>query len=262
MEVIRKYTHLVSPKAEINLNNYDTYHFQIVYMVNCMINKNYFDWVENQLNLVYHNGAPIHVVACIYPDEQPEFESKLLQKFPNVLLECYAENSYEYRGIYKVWELSQKFSSKQDIILYFHSKGLTHNPSYHHNQNDAYNIILKDFEKIKEIYDIFPQVNKIGYEISSLGFVWYNFWYVRGSYLTHVERPIKTKRRHYYEDWLYRRVKPGKCMLPEVERQIHAYDIPPNNILDCYAFKCDKTKQITNIGTHMNPENGSYIRID
>jgi len=59
-------------------------------------------------------------------------------------------------------------------------------------KNDHYNIILKDIELIKEIFTIFPIIDKIGYCSGGIGWIWYNFWYVRGSYINKVEMPIKT----------------------------------------------------------------------
>lgn len=45
---------------------------------------------------------------------------------------------------------------------------------------------------------------KAGYAMSHGGFVWYNFFWVRDSYVRRLLEPIITPRRHYYEDWLGR----------------------------------------------------------
>lgn len=54
----------------------------------------------------------------------------------------------------------------------------------------------------------FPSIDKITVFTSSSGWSWYNFFWVRSSYVKNCEYPLKTERRWYYEDWLAR--KKGK----------------------------------------------------
>ena len=63
------------------------------------------------------------------------------------------------------------------------------------------------------------------------GWIWYNFWYARGSYIKYVERPIKTYRRHYYEDWLGRKVKNENYIICDNERSYIFYE---NTLNTCY----------------------------
>ena len=147
--------------------------------------------------------------------------------------------------------------TKNDIFLYFHSKGLTRNNCYSQNKNDNYNVILQDQNKIKEIFDLFPQIDKVGYLFGGIGWIWFNFWFARGSYLCGVERPIKTGRRHYYEDWLGRQLKEGGDMFPEIETGIDNYI---KNINNCYGFETDKLNY-GNIWWYFNSENNNIYKI-
>lgn len=36
------------------------------------------------------------------------------------------------------------------------------------------------------------------------GYIWYNFWYATGKYLSNCEEPVLTDNRYYYEEWLGR----------------------------------------------------------
>ena len=36
------------------------------------------------------------------------------------------------------------------------------------------------------------------------GWIWFNFWWARASYLKKLVEPVRSTRRHYYEDWLGR----------------------------------------------------------
>jgi hypothetical protein len=222
-----------------------------------MTNPNYMEWLINQINLVKDFGGTIYIISTISESHETEFRINVKNIFPNVYIECYYENEYEYRGILKVWELGQSKNKKNDIILYFHSKGVTHHESYEVTKNDNHNIILQDINKIQEIFTIFPDIDKIGYCSGGVGWIWYNFWYVRGSYVNRVEKPIKTERRHYYEDWLARKVEIGDEYC-ENERCNKTYY--KNTLKNCYGFFTDKLS-IANIGSYYSTETGNYHKI-
>ena len=221
--IVKNYTHHVLDSVNVDLQSVQNYNLHVVYFINGLVNNNYIDWLRNQLLLVQYN-CPIYVVACIYSSDENNFRESIKKLFPswNIHIECYYTNEHEYRGILKVWELGQIHNATNDIILYFHSKGITHSHNYDVHKNDNYNIILKDIDKIKEIFTIFPTIDKVGYSSSHVGWIWYNFWFVRGSYVYMVEKPIKTERRHYYEDWLCRKVDESD-KTPDNERSISYY---------------------------------------
>ena len=221
------------------------YNLYIVYYINCLINPNYFDWVKHQLkymtnqvndkNITELDKSKIYIIATIKKSEEKHFIEKLNKFYPETIfeIEFYPENEYEYQGIKKVWDLGQIYNNKNDIILYYHSKGISRNKTYESNKNDDYNIILKDIKKIFNIFNKFSDIDKIGYSYGGIGWIWYNFWYVRGSYINFVEKPIKTNRRHYYEDWLGRTVKNENDIITDIERPLSFYK---NTLKNCYSF--------------------------
>lgn len=234
------------------------YNLFIVYYINCIVNNNYFDWLSHQINYVINLDATIHIIATISLSEEENFIKRIRQFFPNekVIIQCSYNNEYEYPGILKVWELGQEHYTKQDIILYFHSKGVTHNSEYKYNKEDRYNIILKNYSKIKDIFTKYNTIDKIGYSCGGNGWIWYNFWYVRGSYIKYVEKPIKTVRRHYYEDWLGRKVKNDCELVCESERPMSYYE---NTLMSCYSFYTDKIHW--NIGSYYDPNINKHIQV-
>jgi len=248
MRLIRKkFNHYINIDTEIDLNRVDNYNMYIVYYINCTINKNYCEWLINQLNYVYRWNATIYVIATINKANEAKFIEIVKRFFPNVIVECSYEHEFEYRGILKVWELGQKYNKHNDIILYLHSKGLTHHQHYYQNKKDNYNAILLRINKIYEIFNIFPKIDKIGYFSGGFGWIWYNFWYARGSYISTVEKPVLTSRRHYYEDWLARQVATG-TLYPSKEGD-NTYN---NTLHSCYGFYTDG-KIIANIGSYFCP---------
>jgi hypothetical protein len=186
----------------------------------------------------------MYIIATTSNDA--EFKKQVLQLYPNVIIDCYPNNEYEYRGILKVWELGQLHNQPNDIILYFHSKGVTRTKKYKQiNAKYDYTSILDDFDKIKEIFDIFPTIDKIGILSGGIGWMWYNFWFARGSYIYTVEKPLKTTRRHYYEDWLGR----STHEISDSELPLHHYK---NTLRNCYSLYTDK-KKFSNIGMYFCP---------
>jgi hypothetical protein len=266
MKIIKyNYTHLINDNVnlEINLQNYVEYKFYIVYFINCLVNENYFDWLKNQISLVKNYNGNIFIVATLNKSNEGQFKKEVLDIYPNVTIECNYENDFEYPGILKVWQLGQIYNSRNDIILYFHSKGTSYFNNYESYVNSDYcknsgnNLILKDIDKIKEIYNLFPSIDKIGYFSGGNGWVWFNFWFVRGSYVNLVEKPIKTQRRHYYEDWLGRTLDSNNIQShDDIERPIDYYK---NTLSNCYNFFCND--EFGNIGSYFDADNNKMCLI-
>jgi len=120
-------------------------------------------------------------------------------------------NRYEYPGIRRVWDLAKKTPAEEvnkTLILYFHSKGM--NNGNHSRTRTTENVfltekVIKPWKEIVARFQSEPALNKAGYAASEKGFIWYNFWWARASYLQGCPRPILTENRYYYEDWLGRR---------------------------------------------------------
>ena len=258
MKIIKsKYLHYINDNINIVTNSKPKiYNLYIVYYINCLVNPNYFDWLYYQLKLVERFNGTIYIIATLNKRNEEHFMKRCLFHFPDVKISCNYVNEFEYPGILKVWELGQIYKDTNDIILYFHSKGVTRNRLYESNKNDNYNIILKDINEIYDIFTTFPSIDKIGYYSGGIGWIWYNFWYSRGSYIHQVEKPIKTSRRHYYEDWLSRKVLNGENIV-DYERP-HSYY--PNTLLSCYGFYTDK-RIYGNIGSYYCPNKNKMFNL-
>jgi hypothetical protein len=255
--VKKKYTHYLTINVPMSADDYE-YNVHVVYFINCMIHHNYMDWLINQVNIVKNYGI-LHIVAVISKENEKKFRDTVNGLFPDSIIYCTYENKFEYDGILKVWELGQIHNKKTDIILYFHSKGMTHYKEYKHMANDPINNVLLDINKIKEIYSLFPTINKIGQSIAELGWIWYNFWYARGSYVYNVEKPIVTNRRHYYEDWLSRCLNDDIDQYCETERTMNNINYNLSS-RDCYGFYTNTTT-IGNIGSYFNANDGKYYPV-
>jgi hypothetical protein len=206
--------------------NETSYTIRVVYFLNTKLNDRYLDWITNQISIVPTNYVKeIYIVAdsksCIH--EKPLHDTiSLLQQHKhanNIIstLECHdndpTKETYEYHGIHKLWELGQRYSTPNDIAIYVHSKGVTHAKSWNAyiqksgvrgEESKLTQNVFGQMPRVLEAFSLFPNVDRVGWDCSAGGFLWYNFMYVRGSYLNQVEQPIITTRRHYYEEWIRR----------------------------------------------------------
>jgi hypothetical protein len=256
--VSKKYIHSITNECndiEIDLiQNQKEYNIYIVYYINCLCNENYLDWLNNQIKIVEPLNSKIYIIATLNKNDEQGFLNHCYKNFNNCEVECNYENNHEYPGILKAWILGQTYNKTNDIILYFHSKGITHNQHYVPNENLC--SMLKDIDKIKEIFTIFPKIDKIGMNSGGIGWIWYNFWYARGSYINKVEKPIKTSRRHYYEDWISRKIINDNYVYTndDVEKSLNCYD---NTLHSCYSLYTNNST-IANIGTYFCPNTGRF----
>ena len=139
--------------------------------------------------------------------EQPAIRLIFLRKgfnLNNICINFRYNNEHEYVGLKNLWHLSRRFNNKDDYFLYFHSKGITTDEYF--NPDIKQLKIIKEWKNVIKIFETHDFINKVGTHCSNTGFCWYNLYWVRGSYLYNIEKPVKTVRRHYYEDWLARNV--------------------------------------------------------
>lgn len=196
--------------------------FHIVYFINmCLHTKSMVlmnqQWQDvKQIGILNKVTSSVTIVACIHTNtdkeqiEQFKKEWESMYRYIDWRLYVYTENTHEYRGIYHLWLKSQEISQIKDVMIYFHSKGITR---YRPGCRDVYEkkVFEITFQHWRHIHNIFSHVSSIqkaGCTISKEGWIWHNFMYVRVAYVRDVEQPIQTERRHYYEDWICRHLHP------------------------------------------------------
>lgn len=253
--VKRNFEHYLKSETTVDLEHHDTYSIYSVYFVNGMVNPNYMSWIVNHIPMIASYSNTIYIVATIHESETLRFKEDIKHFFPtlNIVIEFHHKNEYEYRGILKAYELGQIHNSRNDLILYFHSKGVTHHKIF---PRDFYDCVVKDIERVVEVFDIFPEIDKVGWSTGGIGWIWFNFWFVRGSCINTVEKPILTERRHYYEDWVSRTLDKD-IEWSEIEKPYSCYK---NTLKNCYGFYTDKVN-VGNIGSRYDPSCNNYLDI-
>lgn len=207
---------------------------QIVYFANIFVNRSHGHiLIREQLTDLVKTGlteiATLHIVLSVPSDyNHVNLQSSLTHLFPSthkVIFHICHESCHEFPGIQLVYQLALKSPSRQDIILYFHSKSITRFKGRRENvEIMLHSTVVAPWKKVLGIFMDHPSIDKIGSTCSTNGWIWWNYWWVRASYVASVENPIKTARRYYYEDWLSRRlINPAKQSMdplrPEEDRE-------------------------------------------
>lgn len=92
----------------------EKYNLYVVYFINCILNENYYDWLQNQLKYTVQqiyseppkclNHSKIYIIPIIKKGKETDFINRLHQYFPKVAFDVkfFYENEYEYQAILKV----------------------------------------------------------------------------------------------------------------------------------------------------------------
>lgn len=196
-----------------NHNHNNMFGVDIVYFANLFVNPTHGpQLVKKQLSDLCATGlleqAKLYIVLSLPPTLTKCMRTSIQTILPvgcTFELHFYNENCHEYPGIQLVYSLACQNSSSNHYILYFHSKSITRFQGKREPlEKKLHETVIARWQEVLHIFQSHPSIDKIGSTASKYGFIWWNYWWARASYLVRVESPLKTSRRHYYEDWLCR----------------------------------------------------------
>ena len=214
--------------------------------------------VEKQLSafqetcLVQSTGGTVYIVISGPSIFQEECEARL-KRWLTIPFRCEytTENCHEYPGILRLWEARRD----HEVLLYFHSKGISRyrSPEASRDQIErlVFETVVHPWALVLWILRHFVSIEKIGPTCDKNGWIWHNVFWVRGRYLEAIERPVRTTRRHYYEDWLARKVRSPEDLCPEHEPPFSEtlYDV---SYADCWNLLT--TPRRGHIGDFASPQ--------
>ena len=229
---------------------------RIVYFINCYINKNYIYLFSRQMaelaetKLLSETDSVLHVVSSGTESDKNVLQRELQRIFgpaSSIRQEHTEQNLFEYPGVRKVWELGRQDSDA--FILYFHARGISHIKLGRFRRNRQplekrlFRRVIGEWRKNLLWLRAVPSADKVGISQGGNGWIWFNFWWSRASYVAHLEEPVKTERRHYYEDWLgrYKQSASGDYL----------------NTLDrCISIAYSERRNLYNVGSDFHPDRG------
>ncbi len=180
---------------------------KIVYYI--YINKNR-DWdylIKSQINDIINSNilsmSKLYIVVC---DENSivnkTYFDKLLINF-DYEIEFYNVNYYEYYGIKKLYDLA--LEDPKMIYMYIHTKGMVfNNTSIKRSEQEKYLLrsLLKNYLRVILIFKNKPNITKAGSFPCKNGWLWFNFFYIKGTSLINCNIPKITDDRYYYESYI------------------------------------------------------------
>jgi hypothetical protein len=150
-----------------------------------------------------YDDADIYISASSMGPKIGDLEQITAAEFPKAKLRnVFNKNLWEYPGLKTVHELGQEEDS---LILYHHSRGITR------NQDGWGRLAKQTIENYKEITEVFDntETDLVGVAPSLEGWIWFNFMWVRSSYLQQCRPPLHPRvvekhggRRDYYESYI------------------------------------------------------------
>ena len=174
---------------------------KIVYFAYLVPNK-WLAKVSSQLEMLvsiglYDRADEIYLSAIGETEELDTLKNLIESTYSKItIINCSNTNTFEYPGFKTLYEISEP----NDLILYFHTKGITSNADV-----DCYlleRFTICNFEHyisafLENSYDIgclFPSIT---------GFAYYNFFWVKGDYIkNHLFEPSIQESRFYWEVYL------------------------------------------------------------
>ena len=181
---------------------------KIVYFANL----NFPNWqaiVLEQLNslklLDLYNISQIYMSVIANDLELNELKYILYNQFDKIqIYNSYTENLYEYPGIKSLYELSE--NDDNTIILYFHSKGMM--AGQHLERQLLFTHTIQNYENYVTQFKNDNELDVAGAIPSAHGFVYFNFFWARSSYIyNYCSKPLLDKSylkydRFSWEMWL------------------------------------------------------------
>jgi hypothetical protein len=182
----------------------------IVYFAYLNPNVKYLEIIRDQLlDMVYSDLITIsHLHVTLSGDQLLVNDTKkmilnLLHKYIDRVFfyENYS-NQFEYQGILTLYKLGHQYPDK--ILLYLHTKGMSYPKQVSRHQ---LNIILTrhtiwHWNQILSIFKNHPNIKKICLFPGYSGYLFFNFYWIRGRYTTSCATPLPSSDRYFFEKWI------------------------------------------------------------
>ena len=148
---------------------------------------------------LYNDATDIYI-SLLANDTELQKIKILLKKYSKIkIINRYIDNVYEYPGIKALYDIATH--DENTILLYFHSKGMTSKQHRIRKLLFKYTIAnYKDYinemqiNKNIDVAGIFPHID---------GFIYYNFFWIRSSYIKkYCVKPEISNDRYIWEIWI------------------------------------------------------------
>ena len=175
---------------------------KIVYYIYINLEKDWKSIISGQINDLKTVGLiPFAELYCVICTENKIFFDEcvtLIQE--TAICEHSTKNQYEYPGLKKLHDLGNIYPDS--IFLYMHSKGMVFHNQKGRNTSEMKLLrnTINNWKYLSFIFNNYPEIDKAGLFPDYTGIFWFNFFWVRGSFLKSIPPPIIITDRYYYEN--------------------------------------------------------------
>jgi hypothetical protein len=189
----------------------------IIYYIYINPKANWKCIVGGQINDLKHIGlfdkATIHCVICA-ENEELITQCKEFINEPSIHYSWTTINNYEYPGILKLYELGKE--NPEHLFLYMHTKGMVFNNGSNQSRNIFELLVLRNtikyHEYILSIFKKYDFIEKAGLFPDHSGIIWWNFYWIRGSFFKDHPPPEISANRYYYEsEYIANKIPKQNC---------------------------------------------------
>ncbi len=246
---------------------------EIVYFLNADLSNSFLKLFKDQLNDLIKSGIIKYqntnlYLSIICSDETKKAQILYLIEKLKIKNICKCEilfsknKNKEYEGINKVWKLS-KINKEEKFIIYFHGKGISYiqNNFFYIRQpleKLIFNLLIMKWQQNIELISRFKSIDKIGILSGGNGWLWFNFWIAKSTYISQLEKPKKRNRACYYEDWLGRfLIADGNDKEEKYTNEYSETFLDTSHRTMSILFSVNKKK--FNLGTTCKVEKGGFV---
>jgi len=238
-----RYKEKYQPKPNFENINLIIYH---IYCVN-----NYLEIVEEQLMRLKYSGlydwCDKLEITCINTEGDFSGIENLIEGLDKVNLNKYLNNNYEFEGINKVWEYSQKNTGK---VFYFHTKGVSNSFTDADTKKSSEwkkrgvswwkeNMEYFLIDRYKDCIEKLESYDQCGVTCNNKWW-WGNFWWSNLDFIYLNSQPDHGDR-WYFEAWLNHYREPSVHEFYHFDFNPY-YSIIPYDISDKEKYKNSKIK--------------------
>jgi len=131
---------------------------------------------------------------------------------PNCEVDHVLVNNFEYPGLKTLHHLGNMYPDK--LLFYMHTKGMVYNNNNGRIGSEIKILreSIKNWEYILYIFEKYKVIDKCGLFPDHTGMIWYNFFWIRGSFLQTLKSPEISNDRYYYEHYIKNNISQnGNC---------------------------------------------------
>ena len=244
----------------------------IIYFFNSLLSPLFYKLFKTQLkellkSKILHRKKTSLYIVCVANKKRSLRLNKVLDELniknlTNLKIDYIEKSNFEYEGIQKAFEIAG--NSHNSFVIYFHGKGISHLKTSllflrHPYEVLSFNRVIKRWRENLQWFSRVKNIEKLGL-LNSDGWMLFNFWWAKSSFVNKLEIPLKTSNRYYYEVWISK--LPKKQYSSEDKKSIREIEYI-NTIDSCINIIDNKKLKKYNIGTtcHIGAPDMIYLGI-